>query len=333
MATQTTNYGLVKDAQEEYYNVDKVNANLDKIDAAIKAVDDKAVAADSRADDVETALNQRIDIEVTELNSDLSAVESDVADLKEAPFELPVTLAYGSWNGTAKPYTYVITNSNIDSRDIAVCPGSINDDAVLATSKAMILKVTKDAINHKLTLYAYGAKPTINIPILLKLKDNLENVVDGTNTLDNILTTSSVINNLTSDSTDLPLSSAMGKALKASITALEALQTIIQGVVTQVNGFTLDTRIFKCGKIAIYKPLISFPSTYKVWEWVKIGNLPTGFRPIIDYSIDAVLMDTASGITTNARFIFEADGEIFMYTTMNNFGGKSGVLNISFFVA
>lgn len=36
MATETTNYKLVKDAPNENYDIAKVNANLDKIDTALK---------------------------------------------------------------------------------------------------------------------------------------------------------------------------------------------------------------------------------------------------------------------------------------------------------
>lgn len=40
MAEYTTNYDLVKPAQEDFYNVDDQNRNMDKIDAALKAHDD-----------------------------------------------------------------------------------------------------------------------------------------------------------------------------------------------------------------------------------------------------------------------------------------------------
>ena len=39
MAEYTTNYDLVKPAQEDFYNVDDQNRNMDKIDAALKAHD------------------------------------------------------------------------------------------------------------------------------------------------------------------------------------------------------------------------------------------------------------------------------------------------------
>ena len=38
MATETTYIKLIKDAQHENYNVDKVNANLDKVDLALGTI-------------------------------------------------------------------------------------------------------------------------------------------------------------------------------------------------------------------------------------------------------------------------------------------------------
>lgn len=40
MITKTTNYNLTKDDGAEFYDVSRVSENVDKIDAAIKAVDD-----------------------------------------------------------------------------------------------------------------------------------------------------------------------------------------------------------------------------------------------------------------------------------------------------
>lgn len=41
MSTQTTNYGFIKDDGDEFYNILKVNSNLDKIDAEIKKVEER----------------------------------------------------------------------------------------------------------------------------------------------------------------------------------------------------------------------------------------------------------------------------------------------------
>ena len=36
MSIPTTNYNLIKDKENEYYDIEKVNSNLDKVDGAIK---------------------------------------------------------------------------------------------------------------------------------------------------------------------------------------------------------------------------------------------------------------------------------------------------------
>lgn len=40
MPTETDNYGFTKDNEDEFYNVNTVNANLDKIDTEMKRIED-----------------------------------------------------------------------------------------------------------------------------------------------------------------------------------------------------------------------------------------------------------------------------------------------------
>lgn len=52
MATNTDNYGLIKPAQEDFYNVEEFNENADKVDATLAGLDpavngDKAAPADT----------------------------------------------------------------------------------------------------------------------------------------------------------------------------------------------------------------------------------------------------------------------------------------------
>lgn len=42
MATETTNFGLTKDASTDYYNIDTTNTNLDIIDEEIKKSTDQS---------------------------------------------------------------------------------------------------------------------------------------------------------------------------------------------------------------------------------------------------------------------------------------------------
>lgn len=48
MATETTNFGLTKDAPTDYYNINTTNANLDKIDAQMKKNADSPLVHDSK---------------------------------------------------------------------------------------------------------------------------------------------------------------------------------------------------------------------------------------------------------------------------------------------
>jgi len=41
MPTQTVNYGFTKDVENEFYDINKVNTNLDKIDTEIKRVENR----------------------------------------------------------------------------------------------------------------------------------------------------------------------------------------------------------------------------------------------------------------------------------------------------
>lgn len=76
-----------------------------------------------------------------------------------------VTLQSGTWQGSAAPFTYEISNEDITATN--------NVDVSLATSatlaqakvwaKAMVMNATQAA--GKITLKAYGKKPSINIPI------------------------------------------------------------------------------------------------------------------------------------------------------------------------
>ena len=50
MATNTTNYNLIKPAQDESYDIDQFNTNFDAIDAQLKANADAAAAAQGAAD-------------------------------------------------------------------------------------------------------------------------------------------------------------------------------------------------------------------------------------------------------------------------------------------
>ena len=81
-----------------------------------------------------------------------------------------VTLATGSWIGAAAPYKYTISDSNIIGGNTIVqlsLPSSMTTSQRIAYRKAQI--ESGDVSAGKLILYAYGTKPSENIPIVLSI--------------------------------------------------------------------------------------------------------------------------------------------------------------------
>ena len=81
-----------------------------------------------------------------------------------------VTLTTASWSGSSAPFTYTITDSKIygsNTNVILSLPTSMTTDQRSAYKKAQI---ESGAVSSgKVILYAYGTKPTINIPIQLSI--------------------------------------------------------------------------------------------------------------------------------------------------------------------
>ena len=76
----------------------------------------------------------------------------------------------GSWSGAAAPYKYTISDSNIIGSNTIVqlsIPSSMTSAQRIAYRKAQI--ESGDVSAGKLILYAYGTKPSENIPIVLSI--------------------------------------------------------------------------------------------------------------------------------------------------------------------
>ncbi len=71
MPTNTTNFGLIKPGQEEFYNVDVPNANMDTIDRVLKALQDAISSGASEQD-----LKILIDALATHLTEEASLTEA-----------------------------------------------------------------------------------------------------------------------------------------------------------------------------------------------------------------------------------------------------------------
>ena len=79
---------------------------------------------------------------------------------------LNVTCSSSNWSGSAAPYTNTINVTGVTASNIVevgLNSASATDAQVQACMKASIAKITQE--NGKIKLYAYGTKPTVNIPM------------------------------------------------------------------------------------------------------------------------------------------------------------------------
>lgn len=89
-----------------------------------------------------------------------------------------VTLESGAWTGTESPYVLVLSISGVTSDSaIEITLGDATGEQALACAEAQILRITQDA--GSLTLYAYGDKPTVDIPVILIFRGDLSSAGGG----------------------------------------------------------------------------------------------------------------------------------------------------------
>lgn len=84
--TKTEHFGLNKQTQNEFYNVDLVNENSDIIDAALKKATDSAATANKKADELENKL-ATTKADIGTINNQTEKVQYD---LTEVIFQLSV---------------------------------------------------------------------------------------------------------------------------------------------------------------------------------------------------------------------------------------------------
>ena len=89
-----------------------------------------------------------------------------------APFSTTAIAYAGWWGGGAAPYTCTINIANVTASNVVEVglASNANDDQVKACMKASIAKITQ--ANGSITLYAYGAKPTVDIPLSIVVMEN-----------------------------------------------------------------------------------------------------------------------------------------------------------------
>ena len=129
---------------------------------AIKALNDKIAANASNISKLNSNLSSKAD------SSTVNTISGNVSKLNNKVKS--VTLTTGSWSGTSSPYKYTISDSNIISSNTIVqlsLPSSMSSSQRMAYRNAQI--ESGDVSAGKIILYAYGTKPTENIPIALSI--------------------------------------------------------------------------------------------------------------------------------------------------------------------
>lgn len=78
--TKTEHFGLNKQTQDEFYNVDLVNENSDIIDAALEKATDSAATANKKADELEKKL-ATTKADIGTINNQTEKVQYDLAEV------------------------------------------------------------------------------------------------------------------------------------------------------------------------------------------------------------------------------------------------------------
>ena len=86
--------------------------------------------------------------------------------------KIDVTLYSGSWSGDSAPYTYTISASGVTAtNDVNIVLNST--DKNIANAWMDLSVVTGTQTSNLLTLYAYGKKPFVDIPITVLVGDEV----------------------------------------------------------------------------------------------------------------------------------------------------------------
>ncbi len=107
------------------------------------------------------------------IGSGLSIASGVVSTVKST--KTTATLSAASWSGTAAPYTYSVTVSgHANTKDLVeLIAGDSITAAQLETLQAANIAKAEWTANTMLKLYAYGKKPTVNVPIGLVIRKDI----------------------------------------------------------------------------------------------------------------------------------------------------------------
>ena len=85
---------------------------------------------------------------------------------------IDITLSSNNWTGESVPYSYVISDENITENNICDLIFNPNSQQLVdALSDAEISGYTQEL--GKITIYSWGTKPSIDIPITLVVRGGI----------------------------------------------------------------------------------------------------------------------------------------------------------------
>lgn len=146
VSTKTTNYSLIKPAENDYVSIGDINSNMDTIDTKLKAVSDVANSASSAA---------------------------GTASSTASAWNKTITVSVGtSWSGSG-PYTQTVTVSGLKTTDVFAVECGVLSDTTADNAKSwrkMFSCVTaaKCDADGALILTCHNKKPTASFNIRVR---------------------------------------------------------------------------------------------------------------------------------------------------------------------
>ena len=113
------------------------------------------------------------DNNIVQIIEKVTEVESSVSNKANKSTVETVTVVASDWIGDNTPYTNSISVSGVTAVNFieVLTPSSVTDEQYEAYSSANITKITQS--DNSITLYAYGIKPTIDLPITVIVRGDL----------------------------------------------------------------------------------------------------------------------------------------------------------------
>lgn len=161
---ETTNYGFRKPGGDDFINNEDWAAALDAVDTTLHTCEEDTKKA---VEDLKTATG-----DVAETAK--AAAQEVLYGKADKSTSRTITLTAEAWTGTTEPYAQTVQVEGITaSNAVEITLGDATGEQALSCAEAQILRITQQ--EGTLTLYAYGSKPEIDIPIIVIFRGDLSN--------------------------------------------------------------------------------------------------------------------------------------------------------------